>query len=445
MNTCHLFVYFPFVYVVQYLPPGPISLPSYLAMTLPSAPPLSSPLHSQPMMPYIPPSPAEAGNVKQSLEYLRHLAQEYKSSSGWTEPLNLSKKQSRLETSTYVPSSFTSLASKKKEPKFLNEAPPLHQANQSGICEAPLLTQAALNQPIRDESHVINLRSSCSSSPNLWKVPPSSTPPSPSSPTSHPPPPPHRPSYPSTVQPKHTPQQSLQIPVPKSGCPTTAQLSPGPVSPTFPLDPYAGMKIQIPLSLLQNLIKEGFILNPASNQLHLPRSKPCEAPSPPERITTETDADEPADLSLKSQVRNISKSDISMTASKSSYDIQASESKIAPRPLQTPELARFPFYSHFSHLKPPPRGFQEQQMGTKIVPSAAVRIPDQPGLRSAGYSKDAAQIGAISSGMMTEKTPLSPAAIKLKSSPSSLFQIPPEHLKLLFSSSALRLESGKIC
>lgn len=442
------------MFAVQYLPPGPVSLPSYLAMSLPSVPSLSSPLHSQPMMSYIPPSPAETGNVKQSLEYLRHLAQEYKSSSGWTEPLNLSKKQSRLETSSNVPSSFTSLANKKKEPKFLNEAPPLHQADQSGICEAPLLTQAVLNQTTRDESHVINLTSSCSSSPNLWKMAPTSTPPSPPSPPSPPPPPPpplpipHRPNYQSPVQPKHKPQQSLPIPVsPKSGCSTTSQLSPGPISPTFPLDPYAGMKIQIPLSLLQNLIKEGLILNPATNQLHLPRPKPSEAPSLPERITIETNADEPADLSLKNPVRNINKIDISMNASKSSYEILTPESKQIPmRPIQTPELAKFPFYSHFSPLKPPLRGFQGQHMGTKQVPSATARIPDQPGLKSTGYVKEAAQIAAISSGMMTpEKAPVSPAGVKMKSTPSSLFQIPPEHLKLLFSSSTFRLESGKIC
>ncbi|MCJ8741244.1 hypothetical protein PDJAM_G00068470 [Pangasius djambal] len=421
----------------QYLPPGPISLPSYLAMS--SVPSLGSPLHSRPMMSYIPPSPAETGSVKQSLEYLRHLAQEYKSSSGWTEPLNLSKKQSRLETSSNVPSSFTSPATKKKEPKFLNEAPPLQQGNQSGICEAPPPVQALINQTIRDESHVINLTSSsCSSSPNLWKTAPSST--------SPPPHPSHRPKFASAVQTKPTTQQRPQVPVSKPSSTTTSQLSPGPISPTFPLDPCAGMEIQIPLSLLQNLIKEGLILNTASNQHNLPRPKPNETPSLPKRMTSETNPDQPADLSLKNQVRNIRKCDISMSASKSANERQAPESKqFAVKPLQTPEPAKFPFYNHVSHLKSPQRGFLEQQMSTKQVPSATVRIADQPGLKSPGYSEDAAQIGAIKSGMMSEKTMVSPPLVKVKSTSSSFVQINPEHLKLLFSSSPFRLQSGKIC
>ncbi|MCI4387008.1 hypothetical protein PGIGA_G00069330 [Pangasianodon gigas] len=423
----------------QYLPPGPISLPSYLAMSLPSVPSLSSPLHSRPMMSYIPPSPAETGSVKQSLEYLRHLAQEYKSSSGWTEPLNLSKKQSRLETSSNMPSSFTSPAAKKKEPKFLNEAPPLQQGNQSGISEAPPPVQAVINQTIRDESHVMNLTSSsCSSSPNLWKTAPSST--------SPPPHPSHRANYPSTVQTKPTTQHRLQVPVSKPSSTTTSQLSPGPISATLPLDPYAGMEIQIPLSLLQNLIKEGLVLNTASNQHNLPRPKPNETPSLPKRMTSETNADQPADLSLKNQVRNIKKCDISMNASKSANERQAPESKqFAVKPLQTPEPANFPFYNYVSHLKSPQRGFQEQKMSTKQGPSSTVRIPVQPGLKSPGYSEDAAQTGAIKCGMMSEKTMASPPVVKVKSTASSFVQINPEHLKLLFSSAPVRLESGKIC
>ncbi|KAG7320716.1 hypothetical protein KOW79_015131 [Hemibagrus wyckioides] len=356
----------------QYLPPGPISLPSYLAVSLPSVPALSSPLHSRPMMSYIPPSSVETGNVKQSLDFLRQLAQEYKSSSGWTEPLNLSKKQSRLEASSSMPSSFTSPATKKKEPKFLNEAPPLKQGNQSGNCEALTPTHAATNhQSIRDESHVINLASSFSSSPNLWKAAPSSTPPSPPPPP--PPLPPHRPNYPTT---KYTPQQSL--PMSKSGSSTTSQLSPAPINPTLALDPYGGMEIQIPLSLLQNLIKEGVILNTASNQHYLPCSKPSETPSLPGRVTIETNADQPADLSLKNQVRNINiKSDIGMSANKTINERQAAESKyFAVKPLLMPAPAKLPMNNYTSHLKTPQRGFQEQQMCAKQVPSTRPQIPN---------------------------------------------------------------------
>ncbi|XP_027004028.1 AT-rich interaction domain 6 [Tachysurus fulvidraco] len=356
----------------QYLPPGPMSLPSYMAMSLPPVPSLSSPLQSRPMMPYIPPSSVDTGNVKQSLDFLRQLAQEYKSSSGWTEPLNLSKKQSRLEASSSIPSSFTSIAATKKEPKFLNEAPPLQQGNQSGVCEAP--TPAPAVKTFRVESPVISVTSSCSSSPNLWKVAPSSTPPSPPPPPPPPPPPSHRPNYPSTVQTKYTPQQSL--PMSKSGSSATSQLSPGPTSPTLALDPYGGMEIQIPLSLLQNLIREG-ILN--TNQHYLPRSKLNGSPSLPERMTLETNTSEPADLSLKNQVRNI-KSDISVNASRTANERQAAESKyFAVKPLQAPAPApapaKFPFYNYVSHLKSQPqRVFQAQSICTKQVPSTRPQI-----------------------------------------------------------------------
>lgn len=450
LSFTHEYIYF--IVGIQYLPPGPGPLPSYLAMSLPSAPSFSSPPHSRPVMPYFPPLPAETGNVKHSLEFLRHLAHEYKSSSGWTEPLNLSKKQCRPETSRNVPSSFTSLAPKKKEPKFLNEAPPLQQTNQPGICEAPSPVQTAMNKTIRDESHVINLTSSCSSSPNPWTVALGATSPSssPSPPPPLPAPPSHsppRPNYPSAVQTKHTPQQSLQVPVSKLGSSTTAQLTRGPTSTTFPLDPYGGMEIQIPLSLLQNLIKEGLILKTASNQNNLTTSKPPqnETPSLPERMNSETNAvDQPADMSLKNQVRNINKSDISVNANKRANERPESK-QIPVKPLQIPEPGRFPFYEYISHLKSPQRGFQEQQMSTKQVPATNLRIPEQPGLKSPVYGQDVAQVRPISSAMMSEKPTVSPPLVKVRSAPSSIVQITSEHLKLLFSSPSSRLEIGKIC
>ncbi|TSY69826.1 AT-rich interactive domain-containing protein 5A [Bagarius yarrelli] len=396
----------------QYLTPGPITLPSYLAVSLPSVPSLSAPLHSRPMMSYNPSSQVETGNVKQSLEFLRHLAQEYKSSSGWTEPLNLSKKQSRLEATSYIPSSFKSPSVKKKEPKFLNEAPPLQQGNMSGN---PL--QAAMNQTTRDESDVINLASPCSSSPTVWKVPPSSTLSSP--PLSN------HPNYPSPVQTKYPTQQNL--PVTKSGFSTTSQLSPTPISPTSPLDSYGGMEIQIPLSLLQNLIKKGFIMN-SSDQHNLLRSKPSETLSPPEEINTKANTDEPADLSLKNQANNFKKSDISMNASHIAYERQAAESKaFAIKHLQAYEATRFPPHPYVS-LKSSQRGFQEQQTHTKQIPSASMM-----------------EVGAINSCMMSKKTTDSPALVKLNTTTSSFVQISPEHLKLLFSGSPFRRESENLC
>ncbi|XP_056146443.1 AT-rich interaction domain 6 [Lampris incognitus] len=65
--------------------------------------------------------------VKQPLEHLRYLAEQYKSLSGLTEPLNLSLKASRPETNDPPTSSFTS-PTPSKNPKFLNKPSPLYPA-----------------------------------------------------------------------------------------------------------------------------------------------------------------------------------------------------------------------------------------------------------------------------------------------------------------------------
>ncbi|XP_062868140.1 AT-rich interaction domain 6 [Trichomycterus rosablanca] len=415
----------------QFVPPVPITLPSYLAVSLPTIPTLPSPLPAQPTGPYGPSLPSETGSVKQPLEFLRHLAQEYKSSSGWTEPLNLSKKPNRLETSGNVPSgnvpsSFAPLAAAKKEPKFLNEAPTFHPGKPSiqGIAEAA-------KSKSTEEPNAFT--PSSPSAPNLWTTTPSST--------LHAS---QRINYPTAVQ-TNSPEQSIQALGTKSASPSTSLSSARSTNSSFPLDPYGGMEIQIPLSLLQTWIKDGLILSSASNQQKIPQSKPNDAPSPPERTPSKTsDAflfDYPADLSLKNHQRTSTKSDISKDVIRSGESRASENSRFSHvKPLQIPEQSRLPFYNHVPFFKP--SGLQE--MSIKPGHSATTRIQEQPGLKPPTQAKDGPQTGAAKSKETPEKAPASSLFGKDVTS-VPLVHISPEHLKMLFLSSPLRFEREKIC
>lgn len=84
-----------------------------------------SPPATKPWFP-LPPSCLNPNDrVKEPLEQLRYLAEQYKTTSGLTEPLNLSVKASRRETSSNPVSSFTPPSSS-KNPKFLNKPSPLY-------------------------------------------------------------------------------------------------------------------------------------------------------------------------------------------------------------------------------------------------------------------------------------------------------------------------------
>nr|XP_046231931.1 AT-rich interaction domain 6 [Scatophagus argus] len=71
--------------------------------------------------------PYRTERVKEPLEHLRYLAERYKTSSGLTEPLNLSVKASRRESISNPASSFAPPSSS-KNPKFLNKPSPLYAA-----------------------------------------------------------------------------------------------------------------------------------------------------------------------------------------------------------------------------------------------------------------------------------------------------------------------------
>lgn len=109
-----------------YFHPGPIPLSQY-------TPHSSSVLVSQrppsPEPPFVslPHHLIPTDRMKEPLEHLRHLAEQYKNSSGLAEPLNLSVKAPRYEINVNPTSSFAPPVSS-KNPKFLNKPSPLYTA-----------------------------------------------------------------------------------------------------------------------------------------------------------------------------------------------------------------------------------------------------------------------------------------------------------------------------
>lgn len=388
------------MFVPQFIPPVPITLPSYLAVSLPSIPTLHSPLPAQPTQTYIPSLPSNAGGEKQPLEFLRHLAQEYKSSSGWTEPLNLSKKPNRLETSRNMPSSFAPLAAAKKDHNFLNEVSTFH----FGRTITPGIEVA--KQKSLDEPNGIPITSSSISGPNLLVMPQSS----------------------SQAKPY---KQSNQVPDSKPSLPSTKS-----TSSSFPLDPYGGMEIQIPLSLLQTWIKDGLILS--SNRQQIPEPKPNDASSPPEKRLSKTAdnhlLDYPADLSLKALQKSTTKTDTKIGES------QASESSR----FSHINLLRSPFYTPVPFFKPS----NLQEIPIKHAYSATTRTQDQTGLKSPTQAKDGSISGSAKTHAMPEKPPTSPLSSKDGTASATalpLVRINPDHLKMLFLNPPFNIDREKIC
>lgn len=115
-------------------------LSPHFPIAAPVLPPLSLPAH-KPKFSFEPYSlnPTEA--VKEPLEHLRYLAEQYKTTSVLSEPLNLSVRAPRQQTTSNPTSSFSAPPSI-KNPKFLNKpcplySPPCPQVARSERCEVP--------------------------------------------------------------------------------------------------------------------------------------------------------------------------------------------------------------------------------------------------------------------------------------------------------------------
>lgn len=426
----------------SYIPPGPTSLPNFSSVprSIPPIPNVSRAFYTQAPGSYFPAPSLET--FKPPLELLRHLAEKYKSSSGLAEPLNLSNKKGRLEISSNTPSSFSPPLSKKR-PEFLNKAFPLYSPPGPPRVEA----QAIVNHLVMDESHVVSV-SSPSTTSEKKAIP----------------------SYPSPFpikQPEKSPHASL------AKASDMPQSSPNQAPTRPPLDPYSAMEIQIPLSLLQNWIKEGLISSLESSRLpHEPNKIPssesfgrertdsetseshisnlgstCQPGSAPEepnktslpnfpswgrRNSESSDnpsGDLPADLSLNNHMKD--------PANPRKHESGSTVSVMTFNESQTPNV------SSYASMKPPYR--HPYNRVSYVKPSQAEEQSASPkhdsprNMDNTGPNRPWVNLTARL-GKASEKAPM----VKINSTSSSLIQIPPEHLKFLLSNSPFKPENGNI-
>ncbi|KAJ8286913.1 hypothetical protein GJAV_G00044830 [Gymnothorax javanicus] len=287
-------------YLQHYCHPSSAALAPYL----PTSHTMSKALpHPDPRTSYFP-SPLEVR--ERPLAVLRTLANEYMSSAGWAEPLNLSCKEGGIGKVSQQPSSFTPTSST-KTPKFLNKVVPLYRAGgaakdegteisdtevataQSSPASLSTCTLPALSRHVSD---LTSSEISCNSAPvtdpttqteafsatTLWHH-------DPSSPVS----------LTAKVQ-KTDPQSEKGGEFPK---PSESPLN---LSNTMMSNSSGRMEIQIPLSLLQDWFKGNFVsgFHNCANTAALQSGETLmerEARSPPARDT-------PSDLSLHQHQRN---------------------------------------------------------------------------------------------------------------------------------------------
>ncbi|XP_010875939.2 AT-rich interaction domain 6 [Esox lucius] len=239
-------------------------------------PELTSSSQPGPQSSYLTSTQGQAQSAKQPLERLRFLADRYKCTSGWTEPLNLSRKRSGLESGIHPASSFTPPPSN-KSPKFLNTPSPLYPVKglakdegcEPGEGESPPGRSYHYPVAVRDD-YIIDLTSSSSggssSSPtpaystrmktvspvrNLLQNRRASTPSMANVPKQ-----PKReyPDWSTGVMRGESPKNSLE----------PLNLSSNLLCP--PTETEGRMEIQIPLALLQDLIKGGLLCGPSGSR-----------------------------------------------------------------------------------------------------------------------------------------------------------------------------------
>ncbi|XP_026090179.1 AT-rich interaction domain 6 [Carassius auratus] len=310
--------------IASYFPHGSTSLPNYMALRESTLPHLSlSPSQdlSQPPASYLSTSSVEVPGCKESLDRLRHLAKEFKSSAGWEEPLNLSQKESRLETLSDTPSSFSPPS---KKPKFLNEASPLYPprgvtteedaekeetADKTSSGEGDAESVQVGPSPMTAD--IVDLTSSSTANP----VPRRASPPSVNLFN-------RRPNYsePFAMKARERDQHTDWLKEESSGAPTPKLGILNRSNPLGhpPVDPNGNMEIKIPLKLLHELIRRGLLFNPEFAANSPAPQEPTKAEAPAEhkfhmRYHSETSesstkGEEPTNLSLKSLFKNLSDS-----------------------------------------------------------------------------------------------------------------------------------------
>ncbi|XP_067231172.1 AT-rich interaction domain 6 [Chanodichthys erythropterus] len=420
--------------VASYLPHGSTSLPNYIALRESALPQLSlNPSQDVPQTPasYLGTSSVEDQICKQPLDRLRYLAKEYKSSSGLEEPLNLSRKENSLETLSDTPSSFAPPPSKK--PKFLNEASPLYPprgltteegAEQEETVDETTSGEGSAGTVRAGQSPVITDVIDLTSNAN--PVPRRASPPSVNLFN-------RRMNYSEAFSMKARErdlyadwwkEESTGAPTPKLGGILNQRSALG----HPPVDPNGKMEIQIPLKLLQELIRRGLVSNqaftgngPVPQNPTKPEAQPAHKlsmRSHSETSESSTTCEEPANMSLKSPFRNLS--------------------DMIPRDNGIKKLQMFQGNSYLKHsldrdIHKPFQPKQAQVPMTNNHESMSVRPPS--------YSEDTPLSLTMKHGRKLEKVmaPSNTGAKEISASPP----LTSDHIRFLLAHLPYRLESGQ--
>uniref|UniRef100_A0A671QRN0 Uncharacterized LOC107662105 n=1 Tax=Sinocyclocheilus anshuiensis TaxID=1608454 RepID=A0A671QRN0_9TELE len=415
--------------IAPYFPHGSTSLPNYMALRESTLPQLSlSPSQDLPRPPasYLATSSVEVQSCNQSLGRLRHLAKEYKSSAGWEEPLNLSWKENRHETLIDTPSSFSPPS---KKPKFLNEASPLYPPRD-------LMSEEAGPSPVTAD--IVDLTSSSTANP----VPRRASPPSVNLFN-------RRLNYSEAFALKARKQdlhadwlkeESFGAPTSKLGILNRSNPLGHP-----PVDPNGNMEIQIPLKLLQELIRRGLLSNPAFTANSPVSQDPTKAETQPEHkfhirsrsetFESSTTSEEPTNLSLK---RNLSESNPQENGMRK-LRFFGGNGIPAESKLQMINSFHVNNSLKFSLASDAPRSSQPKQAQVPTTKNQESMIPRPP-----SYSEDTPLSLTMKPGRKSEKVMgTSNSVAKEISTSPPLMQVTSDNLKLLLASLPYRLERGQ--
>uniref|UniRef100_A0A671MPZ1 Uncharacterized LOC107665214 n=1 Tax=Sinocyclocheilus anshuiensis TaxID=1608454 RepID=A0A671MPZ1_9TELE len=440
--------------VAPYFPHGSTSLPNYMTLQESALPHLShSPSQDLPRPPalYLSTSSVEVQGCKQPLDMLRHLAKEYTSSAGWEEPLNLSRKENRLETLSDTPSSFSPPS---KKPKFLNEASPLYPprglTSEEGAEKGETADKTSSGEggagsvrvgPSPVTADIIDLTTSSTANP----VPRRASPPSVNLFN-------RRLNYSEAFAMKarerdlHTDwlkEESSGAPTPKLGILNRSNPLGHP-----PVDPNSNMEIQIPLKLLHELIRRGLLFNPTFAANSPASQDPAKAEAQPEnefhvRSRSETSesfttGEEPTNLSLKSPFRNLSDSNPQENGMRK-LRLFGGNGIPAESNLQMINSLHVNSSVKLSLESDAPRSSQPKQAQPPTTKNQESRNPRPP-----RYSEYGPLSLTMKPGRKSEKVMgTSNSVAKEISTSSPLIKVTSDNLKLLLANLSYRLERGQ--
>lgn len=429
-----------------FFPHGSTPLSNYIALRESTLPHLS--LNSSQDLPRTPASYISAPSVevqicKRSLNTLRYLAKEYRSTAGLEQPLNLSRKENRLETLSDTPSSFSPCS---KKPKFLNEASSLYpqkslsteeDAEQEEPADGTSAGEGSVRSgPSPPKPDVIDLTSSSNANP----VPRRPSPPSVNLFN-------RRPHYSeaASVKSRERDLHADWLKEESSGAPAPKLVHrSNPLGLPLP-DPNGNMEIQIPLKLLHELIRRGMISHPGltgNGSVFQDPTKSEEQPehkfhvrSRSESSESSSTGEEPTNLSLKSPFRN--PSDL-IHQDNPMKKLQLFGGNGVPTDSK-PQM--FSSYHVNNSLKVTLERDAPRPSQPKLVQVPVIKNQESMNPRLHSYSEDSPLSLTMKLGRKPEKVIATTNSEAKEIPPSPLLL--PDHLKFLLANLPYRLERGQ--